>query len=355
MRNFSSGTIFPGMGYLKNLRLRLAVDGEPDLLSLVAQIAEQFPQEPPDSHTHIAKNVLRVLTGQSRNVSFTLKDGTEFAYDTANDTRLNRARYELNRLALHESVLKLGRVNESAVHKLVEVIQSRRLIWASLGEEKQMGIPAMREWDFAGYKSFLIQHDWAAAFANATDYEGGEYRLPADFCIFEGRVNGRRFIADMSELDGVINCFPFVETTEGWALIGTYDWIGGVLRSHDWYVPDNPISDKKLIGFIGAQVRAICIGLEAEVAATEVIRAPHKLNRAREKAGKKPIFDHHVVKLANRQRLTQAEPDPDREIVRKRMHFVRGHWRHYQNSKTWIKWHLRGDPELGFIDKEYRL
>lgn len=37
------------------------------------------------------------------------------------------------------------------------------------------------------------------------------------------------------------------------------------------------------------------------------------------------------------------------------MHFVRGHWRHYEVSKTWIRWHLRGDPDLGFIDKEYRL
>jgi len=31
------------------------------------------------------------------------------------------------------------------------------------------------------------------------------------------------------------------------------------------------------------------------------------------------------------------------------------HWRHFENHKTWIKWHLRGDPCLGFIDKHYRL
>jgi hypothetical protein len=30
-------------------------------------------------------------------------------------------------------------------------------------------------------------------------------------------------------------------------------------------------------------------------------------------------------------------------------------WRHFVSHKTWIKWTLVGDPDLGFIDKEYRL
>ncbi len=40
---------------------------------------------------------------------------------------------------------------------------------------------------------------------------------------------------------------------------------------------------------------------------------------------------------------------------RTRLHVVRGHWRHYEEHKTWIKWHLRGDPDLGFIQKHYSL
>jgi hypothetical protein len=38
-----------------------------------------------------------------------------------------------------------------------------------------------------------------------------------------------------------------------------------------------------------------------------------------------------------------------------RLHFRRRHWRHFVNHKTWIKWTLVGDPDLGFIDKDYRL
>lgn len=37
------------------------------------------------------------------------------------------------------------------------------------------------------------------------------------------------------------------------------------------------------------------------------------------------------------------------------MHFRRGHWRHYQDHRTWIKWCLVGDPDLGFVDKHYKL
>ena len=47
-----------------------------------------------------------------------------------------------------------------------------------------------------------------------------------------------------------------------------------------------------------------------------------------------------------------ARPEPE---TGKRLHFVRGHWRRYEEHKTWIRWRLRGDPDLGFIDKSYRI
>lgn len=34
---------------------------------------------------------------------------------------------------------------------------------------------------------------------------------------------------------------------------------------------------------------------------------------------------------------------------------VRGHWRRLSTFKTWVRWHLRGNPDLGFIDKKYTL
>jgi hypothetical protein len=38
-----------------------------------------------------------------------------------------------------------------------------------------------------------------------------------------------------------------------------------------------------------------------------------------------------------------------------RLHFRRGHHRHYENYKLWIKWQLVGNPDIGFIDKDYKL
>jgi hypothetical protein len=104
------------------------------------------------------------------------------------------------------------------------------------------------------------------------------------------------------------------------------------------------------------QIKACCIALDAEVAVTEPMRAPYKLNQAREKRGRPKLFDYNVVKLGSRTRSARFEnEDPDREKIRKRLHFRRGHWRHYESHKTWIRWTLVGDPDLGFIDKHYTL
>lgn len=36
-------------------------------------------------------------------------------------------------------------------------------------------------------------------------------------------------------------------------------------------------------------------------------------------------------------------------------HIDRAIWRRFETHKTWIKWTLVGDPDLGFIEKHYRL
>jgi len=38
---------------------------------------------------------------------------------------------------------------------------------------------------------------------------------------------------------------------------------------------------------------------------------------------------------------------------KKRYHFCRGHYRQYEDKKTWIKGHWRGDESLGIIRKDY--
>lgn len=219
------------------------------------------------------------------------------------------------------------------------------------------------------YHSFLITHNWAAAFAGAEEFSGEGFKLPAPNCCFEFRVSGRRVLACFHEDDGFY--FLAIEF-DGPEEFECYGW------DHDLHTASGQDGAwARLVGYesdpearaaliklleplrklVVGNVRAACIALEAEVAEAEVVRAPHRLNAARERRGKRPLSDYHVINLANRRRYAPlpAEMADHDHRNRPRLHFRRGHWRHYQNHKTYVKWTLVGDPELGWVDKDYRL
>lgn len=205
---------------------------------------------------------------------------------------------------------------------------------------------------------FLVEHDWAAAFDKAADYGGGEIKLPGDVCVFEFRISGRHVIAVASEVDGRIYMQPIPMTKLGWLIPGFVYYNDGA----KWEIERGDTVDAKndrfgkVIEIVGAQIKAVAVALDAEVAASEVIRAPHKLNHARERRGKLPVSSYHIVSLARRNRAARLERDASAEpAYHVRMHFRRGHWRHFDDHKTWIKWMLVGDPDLGFVDKHYKL
>lgn len=180
---------------------------------------------------------------------------------------------------------------------------------------------------------FLVEHDWARLLKNSEETEG-EVLLPFDYCAFEVNISGLHAIACVDQADNMIPHI-FYHTPHGWIFSpgivnGEPSWRDGA-----------------------ALIRATCIMLDSEVAEVETIRAPEKLNAARQKASKTPLRDHHIVKLDRRRRATPAPGDGE-EKTRKRLHFRRGHWRHYATFKSWVRWTLVGDPDLGFVDKEYR-
>jgi hypothetical protein len=127
----------------------------------------------------------------------------------------------------------------------------------------------------------------------------------------------------------------FIEANGMWATLGAAE----------------SINHEKLV-FAWEQVRAICIALDAEVAVTTVERAPLKLNEKRRQAGKEPLRDFNIVDLSRRHRVIGPGGHTGRKV---RLHFRRGHWRHFEEHKTWIKWMLVGNPDLGFIGKRYSL
>lgn len=184
--------------------------------------------------------------------------------------------------------------------------------------------------------SFVVEHDWAAAFANAQDLKQTEAPAPFESTLYEFRISGRAVCV--------------WECEAGWAVFAEHKGM--------WIIGDHADPDVSgLERLLRDQINAIKIALDAEVVVKDIIRAPHKLNVARSKIGKLPLFDYHVLRLKPAQRAARilSGADGSEPPTRKRLHFVRGHWRHFENHKTWVRWHLRGDPDLGFIDKHYRL
>jgi hypothetical protein len=193
------------------------------------------------------------------------------------------------------------------------------------------------------FHSFVCQHDWAAAFRNSdvnlVSDDNVVFRQPYEHCVFEFAVSGRR-VCLISNFNGSTYTFAaFVRLEVGWFAIGLRRW-PEFSALHD---------------LLRSQHAAMMVALDAKVIETPIVRAPEKLNRARRQRGKVPVFDYHIVELAHRTRPASLPPENESDRASPRLHFRRGHWRHFEAFKTWINWMLVGDPDLGFIDKHYRL
>lgn len=234
-----------------------------------------------------------------------------------------------------ESTPILQKPSSSRVHDFIEANQKGRVVFGTQDENinrrTQQGTIAWAR----SSQVFIVQHDWAQAFKHASDFGGeDDYELPYGNCLFEFQISGRRMLVMVSDVEP-----------------GHY---GFCVQERDlWiYYTSNKSSAGHVSQYAIAQIRALCIALDADVAETEIQRAPHKLNKAREKARRPLLKDYHLVSLARKHRTVRLESSGE-PGTRKRLHFRRGHWRHYATFKTWIKWCLVGDPDLGFIDKDY--
>lgn len=237
----------------------------------------------------------------------------------------------------------------SGWHKLVEALEAGKVFSVAKPAEPLFVVNA-----FIGDppQIFVVEHDWAAAFEGATDIDQGDYHLPYPHCAFEFRFAGTRTIMSAIDIEDDQGTFGsamiFMEGDGGC-------WYCGALG--DYHASDVPNTGRRIDQIsqkVSATIRVLCIGLDAEVIAREVIRAPVKLNQARERSHKTPIPDHSVVRLANRSRVVPVPPSDNEPKWHPRLHFRRGHWRHYDHHKTWIRWQLVGNPDLGFVDKHYR-
>lgn len=193
----------------------------------------------------------------------------------------------------------------------------------------------------------MIEHDWASAFKSA-DVKDAVVKLPYDVCAFEFRFSGRVVIALATQFETDILFALAMEVGGRWMMFDA-----ALSITHGREGSDKVDGIVKLVNIIADQIRFACIALDAEVATSEVVREPHASSHG--KNNYQPLKSYHVVRLANRgpRALPLASNgDSGRHV---RLHFRRGHWRHFEAHKTWIKWMLVGDPDLGFVDKHYKL
>jgi len=184
-----------------------------------------------------------------------------------------------------------------------------------------------------GINSFVVKHDWSAALGGFDKAE--DVIFPYDHCCFEFRINGRVLIVIALQHEGEKTLAPFLEINGSWLYLEFAESMQPLIYAWE-------------------QIKAICIALDADIATHHVERAPINLNKKREAKGRIPLNDYHVVNLAKRHRIANPSNGTG-EHGKVRLHFRRGHWRHYETTKTWIKWCLVGNPDLGFIKKHYSL
>lgn len=285
---------------------------------------------------------------------------SEISFEHPRRTKLERAQFELMKLA-ESPTLKIGSVKESATHHISDAFKTGSLIHVCGSEDHHRFEPGEYSFPFEKYQIYLLQHDWAAALSTAEDYkDAGEYILPSEWFALEGRVNGMRFVVDVAPLpehhEHDSCAAVFFQTKEGWAVLHAFAFIEGHFSALHHATHRMIENMRPVLNYIESQMRAICNALDSELAVTAVTRASHKLNHARERAHKSPVRDFHIVDLSRRRRLAPMPEDHiPGEGAKKKWHYVRGHWRHYEDFKTWIKPHFRGNLDLGVIDKEYRL
>jgi hypothetical protein len=242
---------------------------------------------------------------------------------------------------------KLERNEHSRVHKLKDAAGAG-LVYMISGRHELEPTEKSETLQWLQH-TFVVKHDWAAAFDGAEDFAQGDIRLPFPICSFEFRISGRSVIAYAFENDGTAVDNNGETPPVGFSVL--------IESGQAWYSWDNLNHDESgrdLGAFVWQQIRAICIALDAEVATHTVVRAPAKLNEKRAKAGRSPLPDFMVIDLSRRHRVANPSVGSG-DGTKKRLHFRRGHWRHYETHKTWIKWCLVGDPSLGFVGKHYAL
>ena len=204
------------------------------------------------------------------------------------------------------------------------------------------------------YKSICNAHCFVfsqsyASLLKDTDADQGEFRLPYPWCAWQFRFGNEDEATDMI----AITLQKEMEMYISVAFKGIDTW---VTLTPDAMPFDRYAAEERKSTSVGPwvcdEIRAASIMLEAEIAIEDVVRIPHRSNVARQREGKTPLLSYSTIDLRHRKRYEGVGDNPQGT---RRLHFRRGHWRHYATHKVWIKWQVVGDPTKGVVLSDYRL
>jgi hypothetical protein len=216
---------------------------------------------------------------------------------------------------------------------------------------------------------FVVERDWARAFAGYENLTEGTCPLPFPYCLFEFRISGVRVLAFINEgemfmiygRDGVWVCDDFV-----------YDWESGAHHRESEYKDFADVVEfDRVAQLVRDNVRVACIMVDANVAARQTVLASPALVQRRRAQGKAAPRNHYVIDLKRQRRYESHRAGSGGPSgIKQPGHFRRGTWVHYDDpesgsvqyaddggfwhSRTWRKWHFAGDPE-NIIEREYKL
>jgi hypothetical protein len=87
--------------------------------------------------------------------------------------------------------------------------------------------------------------------------------------------------------------------------------------------------------------------------AAQVVPAPERLNRQRERKGKPPLLDYTTIRIKLSRTMT-ARAGAAGERSPSRMHVVSGHFKVRKSGVYWWSDHARGDPTQGVVRQQTR-
>lgn len=86
---------------------------------------------------------------------------------------------------------------------------------------------------------------------------------------------------------------------------------------------------------------------------SEVIQAGKFVNQSRNKKGKAPLFDYHVLAVDFTAKKDKQRGAKELNQTTKRMHLRRGHIRRLADKTVWVNSCVVGGSKKDFVNKDY--